>query len=193
VSSEYEAARQYQNAGRAYDDPHPAELVSDPLHKWKFYTREVWLSCRRFNHLLAEGSQALSSVQALRLTLDDNPDMASQRLVYKAFERVDQYFEHGVIMLGLSAGEALGEAIDGLQKVTDILPLPESTKFDPQSKRIYRNQARVSRLQQGEEQVEQAIATFRAAVAAESGLIQAALPDYNKIAPQLVVISSFDW
>jgi hypothetical protein len=192
------AARAFQNSGRAYDDPHPAELVGDPLHKWKFYTREVWLRCHSFDALLVEARQALDAVVVCREALGASPALEAQKAVYDAFELVDLHYEHGVIMLGLSAGEALDDAQRGMVVVTAALGEMRAAEAGDRTgkrneRRCRRAAARNKRFSEREEGVEDAISAFRRDVAAESDQLKAALPDYQNIAPKWTVISEAGW
>jgi hypothetical protein len=178
------AARAFQNSGRAYDDPHPAEMVGNPLHKWMFYSREVLLRCRSFDTLLGEARQALDAAVAARQALDANPGIDAQKAVYDCFEHVSMYYEHGVIMLGLTAGEALDEAVQGLATVATVLDHKAEHKRDG---------ARRQRLLAREAAVDEAISAFRRDVASEGEKLKATLPDYENIAPKWTVISEAGW
>ncbi|MBU6454544.1 MAG: hypothetical protein KGS72_22435 [Cyanobacteria bacterium REEB67] len=178
------AARAFQNSGRAYDDPHPAEMVGNPLHKWLFYSREVWLRCRSFDRLLDEARRALDAVAVAREALAANPGLEAQKAVYDSFEHVNMYYEHGVIMLGLTAGEALDEAVQGLAIVATALVHKADHRRDGQ-----RRQHLLAR----EEAVEEAISAFRRDVASESEKLKEALPDYENIAPKWTLISEAGW
>jgi len=163
------AAKEYQQRPvRYYDDPHPAELVENPYHKWRFYTQEANQSLRSFYDTLKRGEEALGVLIEKRKALSAKPTVEEKRDIFRASGQLE-HFLVGASFTGLSAGEALDDAVTGLTIVAPRIARISET----------RDEARIARFRAAEEQIEAAQKKLQAQADEEYELIEAIFPDYD--------------
>ena len=99
-----------------YDDPHKADFVETPRHKWKFYLGEA---DKRYRSFIQSHREAQEELQALArkleaLNLNGRPTIDEQRKVFEAFEQLQYQTSHYMAGSYYCAIEDIGDGLNSL-------------------------------------------------------------------------------